>query len=93
MHLITARFMAGLRTNNHQESIAAYLLNPLERDELHTQQSGLQTITGSVQLPIWHSGRARLSEVTFETIILDLMNAIVNACPFRDAWLDPWQEV
>jgi hypothetical protein len=34
-----------------------------------------------------------LSEVTFETTILDLANTIVNAFPFRDAWPDSWQDV
>jgi hypothetical protein len=71
LHLIVAGFIVRLLTNNHQESIAGYLLIPLERDELHTQQKGFQTIAGSVQLPIWRPGRARLSEVTFETTILD----------------------
>jgi hypothetical protein len=34
-----------------------------------------------------------LPEVTFETTIIDLTNAIVNALPFRNAWPDPWQDV
>jgi hypothetical protein len=68
-------------------------LTSLGRDELRTQQRGFQTVVGFVQLPIWRPGRDRLSEVAFETTILDLTNAIVNALPFRDAWSDPWQDL
>jgi hypothetical protein len=85
LYLIGARFTARLLTNNHQESIAAYLLTPLGRDELGTQQRGFQTIAGSVQFPIWRPGRARFSELTFETTIMDLTTVIVNALSIRDA--------
>jgi hypothetical protein len=92
LHIILARFYARLLTNNYQEAIAAYLLTPLGRDELRTEQEGYHTIRMDVRLPIWRPARDSRSERTFETTIVELTNAILNARVLRDAWPDPWQD-